>query len=229
MLISSLQLHTCRHIPTSSSLLNFHNFLSFVLQDSQFFVGLGLFSFSQKAGDLISVSSGRSLSVCVYRYMGRSTEKCGRKFHYQHEKDAPGFTAKQYCIVKHLISAVKKELCFCFYSLRLNFYGRKPWLSPFPGASYESMEQVRFLSVWMTSKQFDHWQSLRASKMPVKMIPLETKLLAVCKSFLPVGVISSFSRAYSLTSLWVDVHRESKTNKKKNLLEVSVTALKQGH
>lgn len=67
--------------------------------------------------------------------------------------------------------------------------------------------------------------TMRTSKIPVKMTPLETKLLAVRKSLSPAGVITSFSRVYSLTSLWVNAHRESKTNKK-NLLEVSVLALK---
>ena len=56
--------------------------------------------------------------------------------------------------------------------------------------------------------------------MPVKMTPLETILPAVCK-FLPAGVISSFSRVYSLTSFWVDVHGESKTNKKKSVGSIS--------
>lgn len=52
---------------------------------------------------------------------------------------------------------------------------------------------------------------------------LETKLPAVRKSFLPAGVISSFSRVYSLTSLWVEVYGERKTNNnKKYLLEVWV-------
>lgn len=62
--------------------------------------------------------------------------------------------------------------------------------------------------------------------MPVKMTPLETKLPAVSKSLFP-GVLS-FSRNYSLTRLEVDVHGESKTNKR-NLLEISVLILKWEH
>lgn len=143
------------------------------------------------------------------------------------EKDGPGFTAKQ----SYLSSTWEQllDLCFCLWSRRLNLYQQKPWLCSCLGTSTMLLEHgASIVTFRMGSIQIVRWLiiTVRASQILVKMTPLETKLPAVSKSLSP-GVLS-FSRNYSLTSLGVYVHGESKTNKR-NLLEISVLVLKWEH